>query len=85
MWNRTPGYARAQGYGRDFGVGDTRNSREISLGIEFDKQGGILKYQDGNVLTPTGRAGVRKKTPIRLIQLIDYSPFLIKSKRRNYG
>lgn len=61
MWNRTPGYARAQGYGRDFGVGDTRNSREISLGIEFDKQGGILKYQDGNVLTPTGRAGVRKK------------------------
>lgn len=81
MWNRTPGYARAQGYGRDFGVGDTRNSREISLGIEFDKQGGILKYQDGNVLTPTGRAGVRKKTPIRLIQLIDYSPFLIKSKK----
>lgn len=61
MWNRTPGYTRAQGYGRDFGVGDTRNSREISLGIEFDKQGGILKYQDGNVLTPTGRAGVRKK------------------------
>ena len=61
IWNRTPGYARAQGYGRDFGVGDTRNSREISLGIEFDKQGGILKYQDGNVLTPTGRAGVRKK------------------------
>lgn len=61
MWNRTPGYARAQGYGRDFGVGDTRNSREISLGIEFDKQGGILKYQDGNVLTPTSRAGVRKK------------------------
>lgn len=50
IWNRTPGYARAQGYGRDFGVGDTRNSREISLGIEFDKQGGILKYQDGNVL-----------------------------------
>lgn len=61
IWNRTPGYARAQGYGRDFGVGDTRNSREISLGIEFDKQGGILKYQDGNVLTPTGRVGVRKK------------------------
>lgn len=56
MWNRTPGYARAQGYGRDFGVGDTRNSREISLGIEFDKQGGILKYQDGNVLTSTDRA-----------------------------
>lgn len=61
IWSRTPGYARAQGYGRDFGVRDTRNSREISLGIEFDKQGGILKYQDGNVLTPTGRAGVRKK------------------------
>jgi hypothetical protein len=37
MWNRTLGYARAQGYGRDFGVGDTRNRREISLGIEFDK------------------------------------------------
>ena len=48
-------------YVRDFGVGGTRNSEEISSGIEFDKQGGILKYQDGNVLTPTGRAGVRKK------------------------
>lgn len=61
IWKRTPRYARARGYGRDFGIGDTRNRREIRLGIEFDKQGGILKYQDGNVLTPTGRAGVRKK------------------------
>lgn len=61
MWNRTPGYARTQGYGRDFGIGNTRNKREIDLGIEFDKHGGVLKCQDGNILTPTGRAGVRKK------------------------
>lgn len=56
-----PNIGQTPGYGRDFGMGDTRNSREISLGLEFDKQGGILKYQDGNVLTPTSRAGVRKK------------------------
>ena len=61
MWNRTPGYARTQGYGRDFGIGNTRNKKEIDLGIEFDKHGGILKCYDGNTLTPTGRAGVGKK------------------------
>lgn len=61
MWNRTPGYVRTQGYGRDFGIGNTRNKREIDLGIEFDKHGGVLKCQDGNTLIPTGRAGVRKK------------------------
>ena len=61
MWNRTPEYARRKGYGRDFGIGEARNKDEIDLGIEFDKHGGILKCYDGNTLTPTGRAGVRKK------------------------
>lgn len=61
IWNRTPKYARRKGYGRDFGIGNTRNKKEIDLGIEFDKHGGILKCQKGNTLTPTGRAGVGKK------------------------
>lgn len=62
IWSRTPGYARVQGYGRDFGIGEARrNKDEIDLGIEFDKHGGMLKCQKGNTLTPTGRAGVGKK------------------------
>lgn len=61
IWNRTPRYARMKGYGKDFGIGDTRNKREIDLGIEFDKHGGILKCQKGNTLTPTSGSGVRKK------------------------
>lgn len=55
-WYRTPKQQRLRGYGRDFGIGDTRNKKERQLGIEFDKSGGTLnlqrvkKYQSGNVL-----------------------------------
>lgn len=35
--------AKSKGYGRDFAIGDNRNQREINLGLEFDKQGGVLK------------------------------------------
>lgn len=55
-WYRTPKQQKSRGYGRDFGIGDTRNVREKKLGIEFDKSGGTLdlqkvkKYQSGNTL-----------------------------------
>lgn len=65
IWSRTPRYARKQGYGRDFGIGNTRNKREIDLGIEFDKHGGVLKCYNGNTLTHIGRAGVGKNEPVQ--------------------
>lgn len=60
VWSRTPGYARAQKYGRDYGIGEPeKTKKEVELGIEFDKRGGILnlsnvrKYLNGQPITNT--------------------------------
>lgn len=60
VWSRTPGYAKTQGYGRDFGIGQPKKTKnEIKLGIEFDKKGGTLnlsnvrKFQNGKTITNT--------------------------------
>lgn len=60
VWSRTPGYAKTQGYGRDFGIGQSKKTKnEIKLGIEFDKKGGTLnlsnvrKFQNGKTITNT--------------------------------
>lgn len=47
VWSRTPGYAKTQGYGRDFGIGQSKKTKnEIKLGIEFDKKGGTLNLSN---------------------------------------
>lgn len=47
VWSRTPGYAKTQGYGRDFGIGQSKKTKtENKLGIEFDKKGGTLNLSN---------------------------------------
>ena len=54
VWSRTPGYAKTQGYGRDFGIGQPKKTKnEVKLGIEFDKKGGTLNLSN----VRTGKSG----------------------------
>lgn len=71
---KTAASTRAAGKPRDYALGEYKNQRELDLGIEFDKNGGILKAQAGVKFTENAGAWkntVGKSTWEKILEKLD--------------